>query len=170
MTNFRDLLAPDPASTPGEEQRRASERLADAVARSHLHWWKARQEANGVGKCLLVVVAPYSQYDLTLLDLLDETLEACQSPLPVYVANVLDYASVEQLIAEFPELGMRRKRRSLRSVKPAQQRPSRAAKRQGILRPRRLAWQPTNCRGRSSLSREATPTPLLVRDDSKREN
>jgi hypothetical protein len=105
MTHFRDLLAPDLALTPGEEQRRASEGLAHAVARSHLRWWKGRQGAHGQEKCLLLVIAPFSQYDLTLLDLLDERLGAGQSPVPVYVANVQDYASVEQLSADFPGIG-----------------------------------------------------------------
>jgi hypothetical protein len=70
-----------------------------------LRWWKGRQGAHGQGKCLVLVVAPFSQYDLTLLDLLDERLDAGQSPVPVYVANVQDYASVEQLSADFPGIG-----------------------------------------------------------------
>lgn len=105
MTRFRDLLAPDPASTPAEEQRRASAGLADAVAGSHLRWWADRQGRHDPGECLLLVVAPFSQYDLTLLDLLDEQLGAGQSPLPVYVANVQDYASVEPLRADVPGIG-----------------------------------------------------------------
>src|SRR5947208_3737962 len=97
MRRFRDLLAYDPASTPGEEQRRASEGLADAVARSRLRWWKDRTAAPGSGKCLLLVVAPFSQYDLTLLDLLDERFATDPPPVSVYVANLQDYATVEQL-------------------------------------------------------------------------
>lgn len=105
MTRFRDLLAPDPALTPAEEQRRASAELAHTVAQSHLGWWKDSQQGDGEGRCLLLVVAPFSQYDLTLLDLLDETLETLQSPLPVFVANVQDYSTVDQLRAEFPGIG-----------------------------------------------------------------
>jgi hypothetical protein len=70
-----------------------------------LQWWKGRQGALDQGKCLLLVVAPYSQYDLTLLDLLDERFDAGPSPVSVYVANVQDYASVEQLNADFPGIG-----------------------------------------------------------------
>ena len=105
MKHFRDLLTYDPASNPGDEQRRASEGLADAVARSHLRWWKDRKVAPGPGKCILLVVAPFSQYDLTLLDLLDERLDTVQPPVPVYVANLQDYGSVEQLNADFPGIG-----------------------------------------------------------------
>jgi hypothetical protein len=105
MTRFRDLLAYDPASTPGDEQRRASERLADAVARSHLRWWGGGKVVPCQGKCLLLVVAPFSQYDLTLLDLLNERLAAKQPPVPVYVANLQDYATAEQLRADFPGIG-----------------------------------------------------------------
>src|SRR5271157_4471898 len=105
MTHFRDLLTYDPASTPGDEQRRASAGLADAVARSRLRWWKGRKVAPLRGKCILLVVAPFSQYDLTLLDLLDERIDADQPPVPVYVANLQDYATSEQLSADFPGIG-----------------------------------------------------------------
>ncbi len=105
MTRFRDLLTYDPASTPGDEQRRASEGLADAVARSRLRWWKGRKVAPLRGKCILLVVAPFSQYDLTLLDLLDERLDTDQPPVPVYVANLQDQATAEQLSADFPGIG-----------------------------------------------------------------
>src|ERR1700678_3542648 len=101
MTSFYDLLKVDPASTPGEEQRRASQGLVDAVARSHLRWWKGNEVASRQGQCLLLAVAPFSQYDMTLLDLLDERLVTYQPPVSVYVANLQDYASVEQLSVEF---------------------------------------------------------------------
>jgi hypothetical protein len=105
MTRFRDLLTYDPASTPGDEQRRASEGLADAVAHSRLRWWKSRKVAPNHEKCILLVVAPFSQYDLTLLDLLEESLDTDQPPVPVYVANIQDYATAEQLSADFPGIG-----------------------------------------------------------------
>jgi hypothetical protein len=105
MRRFRDLLAYDPASTPGEEQRRASEGLAGAVARSRLHWWQDRAASPGPERCLLIVVAPFSQYDLTLLDILDERLTTDPPPVAVYVANLQEYGSVEQLNADFPGIG-----------------------------------------------------------------
>jgi hypothetical protein len=105
MTRFRDLLRYDPASNPADEQRRASEGLAGAVAGSRLRWWKGREDLPGQGKCVLLAVAPFSQYDLTLLDLLEEKFEADQAPLPVYVTNLQDYATVEELSADFPGIG-----------------------------------------------------------------
>ena len=48
------------------------------------------------------MVAPFSQYDLTLLDLLDERLDTDQPPVPVYVANLQDYATSEQLMRGVP--------------------------------------------------------------------
>jgi hypothetical protein len=105
MTRFRNLLTPDPASSPADEQRRASQGLADVVAQSRLRWWSDRQTAPNQEKCLVLVVAPFSQYDLTLLDLLDERLDAAPSRVPVYVANLQDYASLEQLNADFPGVG-----------------------------------------------------------------
>ena len=105
MTRFRTLLTPDPTSSPGEEQRRASQGLADAVARSRLRWWAGRQVAPALAKCLVLVVAPFSQYDLTLLDLLDERLSTDPFGVPVYLANLQDYATLEQLNADFPGVG-----------------------------------------------------------------
>jgi hypothetical protein len=105
MTRFRDLLKYDPASTPADEQRRASQGLADAVAQSRLRWWEGSQAAASQGKCILLVVAPFSQYDMTLLDLLEERLHTNQPPVAVYVANLQDYTSAEQLNADFPGVG-----------------------------------------------------------------
>src|SRR5438270_224681 len=105
MTRFRDLLKFDSASTPGDEQRRASEGLAGAVAQSHLRWWRGSKAALAQGKYLVLVVAPFSQYDLTMLDLLDERLQTSQVSMPVYVANFQDYATVEQLKKDFPGIG-----------------------------------------------------------------
>lgn len=103
MRRFLSLLEPTPTSTPMEEQRRASEGLADAVAQSRLLWWEGRVGAAPRGKVLLLAVAPYSRYDLALLDLIDERLDGGQPPtVPVYVANLQDYVSLEQLAADFP--------------------------------------------------------------------
>jgi hypothetical protein len=40
-----------------------------------------------------------------LLDVLDERLDTDQPPVAVYVANLQDYASAEQLRADFPGIG-----------------------------------------------------------------
>jgi hypothetical protein len=105
MTRFRDLLKVGPRSTPGEEQRRASEGLADAVKGSNLHWWEAGGDVPDQGEWLLLAVAPHSQYDLVLLDLLDERLASERPRMPVYVVNLQDYDSPEQLSADFPGVG-----------------------------------------------------------------
>lgn len=104
MTLFRNLLKYDPASTPGDEQRHASEGLAATIAQSHMHWWKGKQLMPSHEKCLILVVAPFSQYDLTLLDLLDERL-GTQPSVPVFVGNLQDYDTVEELSADFPGIG-----------------------------------------------------------------
>ena len=104
MTRFRDLLKPD-LSTPKDEQVRASKGLADALAASELRRWEGRGTLPAQGKCLLLAVAPYSQYDLTLLDLIDERLGAkppARPPVYVYVVNLLDYDGAEQVDADFP--------------------------------------------------------------------
>ena len=53
---------------------------------------------------LAVVPCPYSQYDLVLLDLLDERL-ADSPPVLVYIVNLQDYETPEQLGVEFPSAG-----------------------------------------------------------------
>jgi hypothetical protein len=106
MTRFRDLLKPDPGSAPKDQQERASKGLADAVAASNLRWWKQQEAIPSQGRCLLLAVAPYSQYDLTLLDLIDELLGSKNLlGAQVYVVNVQDYDSIEQLAADFPGIG-----------------------------------------------------------------
>ena len=106
MNHFRALLEPAPQSTPRDDQDRASKGLAKAVGESNLRWWKDRDNTHSTGERLLLVVAPYSQYDLILLDLIDASLKSAKSPgVQVYVANLLDYASQEQLEADIPGIG-----------------------------------------------------------------
>jgi hypothetical protein len=103
MTRFRDLLSPGQHTTPKEEQERASAGLAAVVSASNLRRWEGHSDLPNQGKCLLLAVAPYSQYDLTLLDLIDESLEAGRAPaVSVYVVNLLDYPSVAEVRADFP--------------------------------------------------------------------
>lgn len=103
MTSFRDLLKPDAQLSPAEEQRLASARLADVVRASHLRWWNGSTHVQG--DYLLLAVAPYSQYDLALLDLLNERLGSGVLSVPVYVSNLQAYQSVEQVNADFPGIG-----------------------------------------------------------------
>jgi hypothetical protein len=105
MTRFKDLLTPGLHSTPKDEQQRASSGLADAVSGSNLRRWEGRGVLPAQGECLLLAVAPYSQYDLTLLDILDESLDSRLSSVPVYVVNLLDYDSVDQVRVDFPGIG-----------------------------------------------------------------
>jgi hypothetical protein len=107
MTRFQELLEPNLAA-PGEEQERASRKLQDLVKSSRLlHWWTRRSPAPDASKYLLVVVAPYSQYDLALLDVIDEvetpqlSINNPQS-IPVYVFNVQLYQSIAQLSEDIP--------------------------------------------------------------------
>ena len=105
MTRFRELLKPNPQSSPGEEQLHASAGLAEAVRQSKLKWKGARGPLQCQEKCLLLAVAPYSQYDLVLLDLLDERLASGRPAVQVYVANLQDYDSPARLGEDFPGVG-----------------------------------------------------------------
>lgn len=106
MKRFQTLLKYDPKLTPHEEQVRASEGLADALNRSHLEQWKRDQSATSHGRCLLLAIAPYSQYDLTLLDILDESLSSqIVNDVKVFVVNLLDYQDQKELEKDFPGIG-----------------------------------------------------------------
>jgi hypothetical protein len=105
MSRFKDLLSPGERTSPMDEQRRASAGLADAVSASNLRRWEGRAVLPERGKCLLLAVAPYSQYDLALLDILDERLgSGWAEAVPVYVVNLLEYDSADQVRADFPGL------------------------------------------------------------------
>jgi hypothetical protein len=106
MRHFRDLLKPEPNVSPGEQQQHAAAALPDTIAESHMRWWKTREVNVCHGKCLLLGIGSYSQYDLTLLDLMEEFLaEGRSDQVPIYVVNVADYTSREQLAVDFPGLG-----------------------------------------------------------------
>src|SRR5436309_1971841 len=103
MTRFKDLLTPGQLTTPADEQQRAAAGLDDAISASNLRRWEGRGILPVQGKCLVLAAAPYSQYDLTLLDILDESLGSGGLPaVQVYVINLLDYDNVEQARADFP--------------------------------------------------------------------
>jgi hypothetical protein len=73
------------------------------VAASNLRQWEGSEGLPIKGKCLVLAVTPYSQYDRTLLDILDESLDSGRAAAgPVYVVNLLEYDNVEQVREDFP--------------------------------------------------------------------
>lgn len=104
MTRFRNLLRFDPASSPAEEQASASRNLPEAVGQSNLRSEAGRTTPHE-GEYLLVAVAPYSLADLAFLDLIDDQFAVSRAKtIPVYVHDLLEYANVEELQADFPGL------------------------------------------------------------------
>lgn len=71
-TTFLDLLRRGSPLSPGERQERASVELPVVVSRSRLHWLATPESVNGTGDKLVVGVAVWSRYDLTLLDELNQ--------------------------------------------------------------------------------------------------
>jgi hypothetical protein len=98
---------------PGEQQRWASETLPEIVSASHLQWWKGSRTTPPVTtRVLLLVVAPWSHYDLAMLDLLDESFSRSESLAgwrgdDICVANLLSYGSFEQLAIGIPGINQR---------------------------------------------------------------
>ncbi len=109
MKCFQKLLDPTTFADPGEQQAEASRQLPNLVAKSHLRWWKAPHHEPPPGRALLVIVAPYSQYDLAMLDILDDVVAGQGSGDPsiveeIYVANIESYESLDDLRIDIPAL------------------------------------------------------------------
>ena len=96
---FQNLLTP--TTTPAQEQHHATTELTNIIKQSHLQWWKDKQPTQNK-KYILLIIAPYSQHDLTLLDILEEKLTTHPHPTPIYIANILDYQTIEHLNQDIP--------------------------------------------------------------------
>jgi len=105
MNSFRSLLNPMAGSEPGDAQRRASQELPGRVKASNLDWWPADAIPNGTGNRLLVGIAVWSGYDLTLLDLLEDAIRRGNGTgihVGVFDIDQLTPADLERLL---PDLG-----------------------------------------------------------------
>jgi hypothetical protein len=102
MRRFQDLLSPHGNESAVAAQQRASDQLANIVRESRLKWWRDAKDLPRPRQYALIVAAPYSSLDMILLDLLDEHLAARTTAAPVYLANLHDYASVEELARDIP--------------------------------------------------------------------
>jgi hypothetical protein len=109
MNQFQELLDPTSELTPGEQQTLASDRLPDVVRTSHLRWWVRPRVTPPTGQLLLVIIAPYSHYDLAMLDILDETVAKSDGSKTwnlegVYVSNLQSYHSIDDLTLDIPDI------------------------------------------------------------------
>lgn len=66
--SFLNLLRRDSAVSAGARQDRASDELPALVTDSAMYWLAGPDSINGTGEKLVVGVAVWSRYDLTLLD------------------------------------------------------------------------------------------------------
>ena len=109
MNRFQRLLDPRSNCLPGKQQLEASQRLPAVVSGSGLHWWGLPATRQPEGNMLLVIVAPYSQYDLAMLDLLDHAVREqlarpSASAEHVYVSNIQCYSSLDELRSVIPPI------------------------------------------------------------------
>ena len=103
---FRDLLNHGPKLSPADSQRRAATELPECVRQSALTWWPDRTETNGTGRRLVIGVAVWSNYDLRLLDLVNEVvLAGNHSDVLVAVFDIDAVASQAELQRIFPGIG-----------------------------------------------------------------
>jgi hypothetical protein len=103
---FHDLLSHEPNLPLADRYRRAVAQLPHRVRRSGLEWWRDRTGPHGPGRLLLVGVAVWSDYDLHLLDLMNEAIAARNQPdLTVAIFNIDELASQEEFGRIFPGIG-----------------------------------------------------------------
>ena len=103
---FHGLLSHEPKLPPAESQRRAAAELPDRVRLSALEWWPDRTATNGTGSRLVLGVAVWSNYDLRLLDRINEAVAADAQPgLHVAVFNYDDVGSTDEFQRIFPGIG-----------------------------------------------------------------
>jgi hypothetical protein len=105
---FQNLLKYEKHSNPVAEQIRASEKLVEVVRESNLKLWLEAPHRNDMPHHLLntkfsvLIVATWSNYDLWLLDLINEKLDTQLSPLHFYILDISDYLNLEDLKDEIP--------------------------------------------------------------------
>ena len=108
MNRFQSLLLNSAADVlPADRQAQAERLLPQTVQDSRLRWWSDSSTLTMPGDILVILVGTYSHYDLALLDLLEAEFAQGQRFLqrpqvPVYVANLFSYDTVEQLQKDFP--------------------------------------------------------------------
>ena len=94
---FRDLSSSDP---------QVANTLTERVRQSALAWWPDRAGINGTGSRLVVGVAVWSNYDLRLLDLMNEAVaNGAHGRVQVVVFNIDELASAAELQRIFPGIG-----------------------------------------------------------------
>ena len=86
MNKFQSLLSLGSAD-PVAIQRKASQDLAGVVRSSRLRWWHDFVRLMLPQQFALLVIAPYSRYDLALLDILDAGIDK-EPQFPLYVASI----------------------------------------------------------------------------------
>jgi hypothetical protein len=72
VTHFSALLYTPDARNAGEDARHLNARIATALSNSQLNSWKLGDNLAPAKRRALIGVAPYSTYDLKLLDVLNE--------------------------------------------------------------------------------------------------
>jgi hypothetical protein len=72
MNRFSNLFWSHPGLNPGEQQRVVEREFPAAVADSRLRLWRPGDPIASHGVRILIGVAPWSGYDMRLLDVVDE--------------------------------------------------------------------------------------------------
>lgn len=101
--NIFQKLLENKESDPVEAQKKASKKLVEVVRQSKLRWWNDRISLGSPlpEQFSLLIIATYSNYDLWLLDSINQKLNM-QKTLPIYVSNIDHYLTLEDLKKEIP--------------------------------------------------------------------
>jgi hypothetical protein len=106
MTRFSDLFRSGRELEPSTRQDLVERRFPAVVADSRLHAWSPGNPIRQQGKRLLLGIATYSENDMRLLDLVEESqMRHDGDSLWVDVFNTLEWKSRQDLDKYIPGLG-----------------------------------------------------------------
>lgn len=91
MTKFLDLLKPV-LLDPGKQQEYAKQQFPYLVKESKYLKWR---DNNRLSNCMLIIVAHWSQYDLAMLDIIEETLTSESIPVYLTLAGLEDLDEIQ---------------------------------------------------------------------------
>lgn len=100
MSTFASLLDPPPDELPGDTQRRARALFPSVLGASRLEAWTPTDSAPA-GSALVIAAAPWSRYDLRLLDLLNSATVRAAHPVRLVVFDA-DSCPPDELTRRIP--------------------------------------------------------------------
>jgi hypothetical protein len=106
MTQFAGLLSKDMSAAPAQHYPDLSRRLTEALKNSGLGIWKRGDPIVVSGRRLLIGIAPYSIYDLRLLDAINDRTASGEISDRIDVFDILNCEKMTDLDSYVPGIGI----------------------------------------------------------------